>query len=169
MSEVEANVFIELAAVNVNKHTEKKGKPGSQLTYLSWAWAWDQLKRKDPKANYDHHLFEKDGVPSPVMKIGETAMVWCSVEAFGIKHTMHLPVMDYRNDPIVNPDAFQVNSAMQRCFAKAISMHGIGLYISAGEALPLSVADVLETLTGSIHSCKDDAQLEALRPTISEF
>jgi hypothetical protein len=70
------------------------------------------------------------------VKFGETVMVFCSVTAFGKTRTAQLPVMDYRNKAIPNPDAFAVNTAMQRCLAKAISLHGIGLYIYAGEDLP---------------------------------
>ena len=63
-------------------------------------------------------------------------MVFCTVTAFGKRRTAQLPVMDYYNRAIPNPDAYQVNTAMQRCLAKAISLHGIGLYIYAGEDLP---------------------------------
>jgi hypothetical protein len=49
---------------------------------------------------------------------------------------MQLPVMDHRNRPIVEPDAFQLNTAMQRALVKAIALHGLGLYIYAGEDLP---------------------------------
>jgi hypothetical protein len=63
-------------------------------------------------------------------------MVFCTVEAFGKSRTAQLPVMDFRNKAIHNPDAFAVNTAMQRCLAKAISLHGLGMYIYAGEDLP---------------------------------
>jgi len=63
-------------------------------------------------------------------------MVFCTVEAFGKKMTAQLPVMDYRNKAIANPDAMSVNTAMQRCLAKAIALHGLGLYIYTGEDLP---------------------------------
>ena len=66
-------------------------------------------------------------------------MVFCSVHAFGKSMTAQLPVMDHRNKAIPNPDAMAVNTAMQRCLAKAIALHGIGLYIYAGEDLPLEV------------------------------
>src|SRR6185437_1946882 len=56
--------------------------------------------------------------------------------AFGKSMTAQLPVMDHRNKAIANPDAFAVNTAMQRCLAKAIALHGLGLYIYAGEDLP---------------------------------
>jgi hypothetical protein len=51
--------------------------------------------------------------------------------------------MDFRNQPIPNPNAYQVNTSMQRCLAKAISLHGIGLYIYAGENLPIVDQDIV--------------------------
>lgn len=118
------NHFAELAAINVGKHIEKKGN----LSYLSWAWAVDQLLRADPTANWTY------GEP---IRWGDTVMVVCTVTAFGTSRTMQLPVMDHRNKAIPNPDAFAVNTAMQRCLVKAIALHGLGLYIYAGEDLPL--------------------------------
>lgn len=117
------NRFAELAAVNVNDRLEKKGN----LSYLSWAWAVDQLLRRDPTASWSY------GEPT---RYGETMMVYCTVVAFGQPRTMQLPVMDNRNRAIANPDAFAVNTAMQRCLVKAIALHGLGLYIYAGEDVP---------------------------------
>lgn len=112
-----------LAAVNVSEYVEKK----NGLSYLSWAWAVDQLLRRDPAASWHY------GEPT---MYGETMMVSCTVTAFGTPRTMQLPVMDYKNKAIHNPDAFAVNTAMQRCLVKAIAIHGLGLYIYAGEDLP---------------------------------
>lgn len=125
----EKSAFERLAAINVGPHTEKK----NGLTYLSWAWAWDQLLRQDPTADYDYLEPKTFG--------GDTVMVYCIVTAFGIKRTAHLPVMDHRNKAIANPDAFAINTAMQRALVKAIALHGLGLYIYAGEDVPLSEAD----------------------------
>lgn len=122
------NKFVELAKLNVNEHTEKKGN----LTYLSWAWAVDQLLRQDDGATWEYRWVGD----KPYAQIGETCMVFCSVTAFGRERTAQLPVMDHRNKAIPSPDAMQVNTAMQRCLAKAIALHGIGLYIYAGEDLP---------------------------------
>lgn len=115
--------FETLAAINVNEHIEKK----NGLSYLSWAWAVDQLLRADPEASWAYQ--------EPV-RWGDTVMVFCTVTAFGKQMTSQLPVMDHRNKAIPNPDAFQVNTAMQRCLAKAIALHGLGLYIYAGEDVP---------------------------------
>jgi hypothetical protein len=117
------NHFEQLAKIDVSKHVEKK----ANLSYLSWAWAVDQIMRQDPTANW---VFNE-----PVM-YGESMMVSCTVTAFEKPITMHLPVMDNRNQAIKNPDAFQVNKNMMRCLVKAIAGHGLGLYIYAGEDLP---------------------------------
>jgi hypothetical protein len=122
------STFAQLRLLNVNAKIEKKG----DLSYLSWAWAVDQLLQRDPSATWDYRWL--DG--QPFCKIGDTVMVFCTVRAFGVERTAQLPVMDHRNKPIASPDAFQVNTAMQRCLAKAIALHGIGLYIYAGEDVP---------------------------------
>jgi hypothetical protein len=70
------------------------------------------------------------------MQFGDTLMVFCSVTAFGKTMTSQLPVLNHQNKAISNPNAMDVNTAMQRCLAKAIALHGLGLYIYAGEDLP---------------------------------
>ena len=119
---------------NVNEHTEKK----ANLTYLSWAWAWAEALKADPKATYRVEMFSDGdgGNPSCFMDINGTAMVFVTVTMFGKPMTCQLPVMDYRNKAIPNPDAFAVNTAIMRCMTKALSLHGLGLYIYAGEDLP---------------------------------
>lgn len=119
----------ELLKINVNGHLEKKGN----LSYLSWAWAWAEVLKIDPGARWTAH--EWDNSPVMVLRNG-TAMVKVSVEIKGDIKTCLLPVMDNRNRAIVDPDAFAVNTAIMRCLAKAIAMHGLGLYIYAGEDLP---------------------------------
>lgn len=132
MKENVAISYKELAAINVNEHTEKRGN----LTYLSWAWAVDQLLRLDENAMWSY------GVPQ---MFGETMMITCTVEAFGRARTAQLPVMDNRFKAIANPNAFEVNVAMQRCLAKAIALHGLGLYIYAGEDLPTKEEEPAKT------------------------
>ncbi len=123
--------YKELRQINVSQHIEKK----NGLSYLSWSWALDQLLQLDDNATWDY-LEPKN--------FGESMMVFCKVTAFGKSRTAQLPVMDFRNQPIPNPNAYQVNTAMQRCLAKAISLHGIGLYIYAGEDLPIRDEDVVK-------------------------
>lgn len=115
--------YSEIRKVNVNEHIEQK----NGLNYLSWAWAVDQLLQLDPTATWSY------GEPA---RFGDTLMVFCTVKAFDKDMCAQLPVMDYRNKAIANPDAMSVNTAMQRCLAKAIALHGLGLYIYTGEDLP---------------------------------
>jgi hypothetical protein len=129
------NMSIEaLLKKDVNSHTEKK----NNLTYLSWAWAWAEALKADPKATFKVEMFDsgEGGSQTCYMDINGTAMVWVTVTMFDKPMTCQLPVMDYRNKPIPNPDAFAVNTAIMRCMTKALSLHGLGLYIYAGEDLP---------------------------------
>ena len=77
----------------------------------------------------------------PYCSIGQTCMVWVTVTMFGKPLMCQLPVIDNRNKPIINPDAFAINTSIMRCLAKAVALHGLGLYIYAGEDLPESFDD----------------------------
>ena len=125
--------MLAMLKTNVNEHTEKK----NGLTYLSWAWAWAEALKADPEATYKIEMF--DG--KCFMDINGTAMVFVTVTLFGKPMTCQLPVMDYRNKAIPKPDAFAVNTAIIRCMTKALSLHGLGLYIYAGEDLPEGESD----------------------------
>ena len=145
--------FLELRKINVNEHTDRKGK----FTYLSWAWAVDQLLQLDPSATWDY----KDPV-----YFAETLMVFCSVTAFGKTMTAQLPVLNHQNKAIQNPNAMDVNTAMQRCLAKAIALHGIGLYIYAGEDVPdedpVNLTDQADTWIKAINTAKDIDELKVI-------
>ena len=125
------NYFNDLYAVNVNGHTEKK----NNLTYLSWAWAWGEIKKRHPDATYtvyenaDGWNYHTDG---------RTCCVKTGVTVNGIEHIEYLPVLDYKNKSISieNVTSFDVNKAIQRSLTKACARHGLGLYIYAGEDLP---------------------------------
>jgi hypothetical protein len=118
----------DLLVLNVNEHTEKK----NGLTYLSWAWAWAEALKADPVATFKVEMFGD----KCYMEINGTAMVWVTVTLFGKPMTCQLPVMDYKNKAVPDPDAFAVNTAIMRCMTKALSLHGLGLYIYAGEDIP---------------------------------
>lgn len=126
-----------LLQTNVNEHVEKK----NNLSYLSWAWAWAEALKADKEASYRIVTFDERGENGrcrtvPYMNINGTAMVMVEVTMFGKPMICQLPVMDYKNKAIVEPDAFAVNTAIMRCMTKALSLHGLGLYIYAGEDLP---------------------------------
>lgn len=125
------SIFEKLNAVNVNDKTEVK----NNLTYLSWAWAWAEVKKVDPKAYYriyenpDGWFYHTDG---------KTAWVKTGVTVDGLEHIEYLPVMNYKNKsiPLEEITSFDVNKTIQRSLTKACARHGLGLYIYAGEDLP---------------------------------
>jgi hypothetical protein len=137
---------------DVNSHTEKK----NNLTYLSWAWAWAEALKADPKATYKVEMYGD----KCFMDINGTAMVWVTVTIFDKPMTCQLPVMDYRNKAILNPDAFAVNTAIMRCMTKALALHGLGLYIFAGEDLPEEGKSVVISPT---QGSQDNIPIEELR------
>ena len=124
-------VFKTLNRINVNDQTESKGR----LTYLSWAWAWAELKKTYPDANYYIHENE-DGWN--YHHDGKTAWVKTSVIIDGLEHIEYLPVLDFKNKsiPMDKITSMNVNTAIQRSITKCIARHGLGLYIYAGEDLP---------------------------------
>jgi hypothetical protein len=123
----------DLLKINVNDHTEKK----NNLTYLSWAWAWAEALKADPAATFKVEMYtDEHGMVVPYMSLGNSFMVWVTVTVFGKPITCQLPVLDYRNKCVVDPNAFDVNTSIMRCLVKGIALHGLGLYIYAGEDLP---------------------------------
>jgi hypothetical protein len=119
----------DLLKINVSEHTEKK----NGLTYLSWAWAWAEVLKLDPQATWE--AVEFNGIPCAILP-DSSAMVKVIVTIKGHAKSCWLPVMDHKNKAIKGPDAFAINTAIVRCLTKCISMHGLGLYIYAGEDLP---------------------------------
>ena len=124
-------IFAALNSVNCSKHTEKK----NGLTYLSWAWAWAEVKKRYPTANYT--IYE-NAEGWNYFTDGRTCWVKTGVTIEGLEHIEYLPVMDYRNAsiPLEKVTSFDVNKAIQRSLTKAAARHGLGLYIYAGEDLP---------------------------------
>ena len=140
---VKDSVFGKLAAVNCNEHIEKKNNGKVELSYLSWAWAWHYIKSRFPNAFYT--IYERpDGVP--YWTDGRTAWVKTGVTIEGMEHIEYLPIMDYRNlsIPLDKITSMDMNKAIQRSLTKAAARHGLGLYIYAGEDIPLSEAEAKE-------------------------
>jgi len=131
-----SSVWETLSKIDVSKHTEEK----NGLTYLSWAWAWGIVKEHYPLAKFQKNLFDGTNTKMPYMVDG-SGFAFVSVTVFieEEEQTEVLPVLDYANKPVANPNSFQVNTALQRCLAKCCAMHGLGHYIYAGEDLPQGV------------------------------
>ena len=150
----EKNYFTELNAINVSDKTEKK----NGQTYLSWAWAWGELKKLHPDATYtvyenkDGWLYHTDG---------RTCWVKTGVTVNGIENIEYLPVMDFRNNsiPADKVTSYDVNKAVQRSLTKAVARHGLGLYIYAGEDLPEGEEKPQEKQTEKPPKAKPSAEI----------
>lgn len=145
-----------LSEVNVNSDKERKGR----FDYLSWADAWKHVQQNTENATYELH----DDVIYP----DNSREVRCSVTIDGISHMMWLAVMDNNNRAIKNPDARAVNDARMRCLVKAIAMHGLGLYIYAGEDLP-EVAAQQPAPKKSPPPKNPDISVHPLEPEVQTF
>ena len=121
-------VWDTLSAINVNKHTDKKG----QFTYLSWTWAWATLMEEYPDSIYKFQ---------PVQYHAETAEVWVELTVEGVTKEMWLAVTDFKNNPVANPSSDLIANCRMRCLVKAIAMFGLGHYLYSGESLPLEVVE----------------------------
>jgi len=118
------SIWETLSTIDCSEHVEKKG----QFSYLAWTWAWAMVKEHYPEADY---LLRDDLVfPDGTMEV----RVEVSIE--NLCHAMWLPVLDFKNKAIPNPNAFDINSARMRCLVKCLAMFGLGHYIYAGESLP---------------------------------
>lgn len=134
--------FEELYRLDVTEHIEKK----ANLSYLSWAWAHAEMKKADPDAKITVHEFPEyiaigdtvQTIYKPYLNDNGGAWVKVSVEMNGRLETEYLPIMDFKNKSVTNPDSMSVNKAIKRCFVKALALHGLGLHIYAGEDLPES-------------------------------
>lgn len=138
--------FEKLSKINVNDHKEDR----NGLSYLSWSWAWDKMKRTCPDATY---TIWRDEQGRPYLYDPNLGyMVFVSVTADGETHDMWLPVMDnnnkamldhpytyqtrYKEVTVAAATMFDINKTLMRCLVKCIGMFGLGLYIYSGEDLP---------------------------------
>jgi len=129
MSNTKQNTFMKLFKTDVSEYVKKKGN----FNYLSWAYAVQELKKVCPTARWGVTKAE-DGSPFFQTTCGYFVDVW--VEVDGVSLSQIHPVLDNRNQTIESPNAFQINTSLQRALAKCIALHGLGLYIFAGEDLP---------------------------------
>jgi hypothetical protein len=122
------NYFARLNQINVSEHIEKKG----DFSYLSWPFAVAQLRLADPAAFWEVRRFDA----LPYLKTETGYFVEVAVTVQGVTLSQIHPVLDGKNRPIFEPSAFDINTSIQRCLVKAIALHGLGLYVYAGEDLP---------------------------------
>ena len=127
--------FQEIWATLSKKDCTDKIEKKMNLSYLSWAWAWQVLMENYPNATYQFYENADTGVPYVAMPDG-SAEVRCRISIGSCVREMWLPVMDYRNNAVENPSARQVSDTKMRCLVKCLAMFGLGHYIYAGEDLP---------------------------------
>lgn len=127
------SVFATLSTIDVGEHIEKK----NGLSYLSWAWAWHYVKASFPAASYTVY---ENAEGRPYFDDGRTAWVKTGVTIEGLEHIEYLPIMDHYNKsiPLERITSMDMNKAIQRSLTKAVARHGLGLYIYAGEDLPMT-------------------------------
>ena len=125
---MDTNYFKTLSSINVSDHIEKKG----EFSYLSWPFAVSQLRQFDSAATWEVRRF--NGLPYLGTELGYFVEVAVTVQ--GITLSQIHPILDGRNRPILSPSSFDINTSIQRCLVKAIALHGLGLYIYAGEDVP---------------------------------
>ncbi len=153
------NYFKALNDINVNGKTEQK----NGLTYLSWAWAWGELKKMFPDSTYT--VYENNEGWN-YFTDGKTCWVKTGVTVNGIEHIEYLPVMDFKNKsiPADNVTSFDVNKAIQRSLTKAVARHGLGLYIYAGEDLPEEEAKAQEEAKNKLATPEQVKEILTLTP-----
>ena len=122
------NYFAALNAVNVAGNLEKKGG----FSYLRWPYAIAELRTRHPDAKWQVMRF--NGLPFLKTECGYFVEVEVTVN--GINLSQIHPVLNHQNKPILSPTAFDINTSIQRCLVKAIALHGLGLFVYAGEDLP---------------------------------
>ncbi|MDO4200185.1 MAG: DUF1071 domain-containing protein [Clostridia bacterium] len=166
----EKSIFETLFGINLNDHIEKK----NGLSYISWPYAWAEVKKHYPDASYEIKLFGENHLPY-VFDENTGYMVFTSVTIKNITHEMWLPVMDnanktmksvkyvyetkYRkNIPVETATMFDINKAIMRCLVKNLAMFGLGLYIYAGEDLPESRSESIS-----------DTQIKHLNDIVNAF
>ena len=137
---MEKSVFETLFEVNVNDHVEKK----NGLSYLSWPYAWAEVKKRFPDANYKVYETETGCI---YFTDGKTCWVKTGVEIAGLEHIEYLPIMDYKNKSIIleNVTSFDGNKTIQRSLTKDLARHGLGLYLYSGEDLQVHHAVPINT------------------------
>jgi len=118
------DIWEKLYPINCTEFAKSK----NNLTYLAWNSAWRLLMMEYPDAHFEFEPMEDhpDG----------SQTVHCVVVIGGLTRRMWLPVMDYKNKAIANPNARDVSDTKMRCLVKCIAMFGLGFHIFQGQVQP---------------------------------
>lgn len=160
---------LDLLRLDVSDKTEKKKTGSTELTYLSWAWAWAEFIKVFPEATYNI-ITNENGLP--YFASDEGVMCYTEITAGEVTRRMWLPVMDgannamkpkeytydtkYKQGILVKAfDMFDVNKTIMRCLVKNLAMFGLGLNIYAGEDLPIVETTMSDILAMDLDKVKE--------------
>lgn len=140
MAEQKTSTFQELSKISVADKMENK----NGASYLSWSYAWDEMKKIDPLAEPTYREYPLcingeyiESITVPWLTTPFGTFVECSVTLNGHVETESLPVMKgYKNDVDMSPDMRAIDKTKKRCFVKALALHGLGLHLFKGEDYP---------------------------------
>ena len=160
----EKTTFEKLSAINVNAHTEKK----SNLTYLSWAWAWSETKKACPDATYRIGEVDFDEAlgfmcHTTVTIAEETLEMWLPVMDGANKSMKKVPYTyqtKYGEKSVEAATSFDINKTIMRCLVKNLAMFGMGIYIYAGEDLPDTDVSKIEVVKPEVINLKKEVELK---------
>ena len=140
----ERSAFLKLNDLDVSKKTKEKGN----LTYLSWASAWAEVKKLYPDATFKVYpqIIDDLGNTRFWHDDGKSGWVEVGVTIDGLEIIENLAIMDYRNNaiPADSITSVEANKSMKRCLVKACALHGVALYIYDGEDIPEETAKLKE-------------------------
>lgn len=119
------SIFKKLSEIEIHTMTAKKGN----LDYLPWSTAVREVSKLYPTFTWEFTNF--DGLPYLATPAG--FFVECSVTIEGITRKQMMPVMDHRNNAMMEVKATDINKAQMRALTKAIALHGLGLSLWSGE------------------------------------
>jgi hypothetical protein len=100
------------------------------LDYISWSVAYEYMLKSGLQFDIDYKNYELKILPN------NTVLIQTTIIVEGISKSMVLPVMDYKNQAVANPDAVLINKNIQRCFVKNLALFGLGIQLYTGEDLP---------------------------------
>ncbi|MBQ6724077.1 MAG: DUF1071 domain-containing protein [Paludibacteraceae bacterium] len=189
-TEQKKSVFATLNAIDCSEHIEKKKNGQTELSYLSWPWAWAEVQKLYPDADYNVY---KDEQQRPYIEDPDYGlMCYTTVTIEGKTREMWLPVMNGANKAmrrqaykytvfnsykkcdeektVEAATMFDINKTIMRCLVKNLAMFGLGLYIYAGEDLPEDVvkeqeqaaADAKTKIIEQVKAAKNRAEVTSI-------
>ena len=180
-------IYKTLSSIDVSAFTEKK----KDLTYLSWSHAWHAVASRyniDWKPVLFEHIENNTIIHRPYAfdsVLGYMVMTTVTIENISLSETLfvmdgankaqkHIPytyTTKFGEKSVEAASMFDINTAIKRCLTKNLALFGLGIYIYAGEDLPLTTVtetdeEIMAKVTDKINGCKTEEELLAYWPVI---